>query len=48
MIAHNVYLKLDICQPHPFSPKVKAYIGFGNNCNMIKGLLKRRFWWTIS
>lgn len=28
--------------------KLKAYVGFGNNCNMIKGLIKRRFWWTVS
>jgi len=27
--------------------KLKAYVGPGNNGAMIKGLLKRRFWWTI-
>jgi len=27
--------------------KLKAYVGPGNNSAMIKGLLKRRFWWTI-
>jgi hypothetical protein len=25
----------------------KAYIGPGNNSNLVKGILKRRFWWTI-
>lgn len=48
MLAHNVYLSLDLSQPLPFSHKVKAYIGLGNNCNMIKGLIKRRFWWVLS
>ena len=28
--------------------KYKAFVGFGNNSSMIKGLLKRRFWWTIT
>ena len=27
---------------------MKAFVGFGNNGNMIKGLIKRRFWWTVS
>lgn len=27
--------------------KYKAWIGEGNNGNLIKSLLKRRFWWTI-
>lgn len=27
---------------------MKAFVGFGNNGNMIKGLIKRRFWWVIS
>lgn len=26
----------------------KAYIGPGNNSLMIKSILKRRFWWSIS
>lgn len=26
----------------------KFYVGPGNNCNLIKGVLKRRFWWTIT
>lgn len=48
MIAHNIYNNLDL---HPSNRKINfkmAYVGFGNNCNMIKGLLKRRFWWNIS
>lgn len=23
------------------------YVGRGNNCQLIRGLLKRRFWWTF-
>lgn len=48
-IAHNISISLDIkfadlsCRPK----KLKAYVGPGNNGSMIKGLLKRRFWWTI-
>jgi hypothetical protein len=26
----------------------KFYVGPGNNCNLIKGILKRRFWWTLT
>lgn len=26
----------------------KFYVGPGNNCNLIKGILKRRFWWNIT
>lgn len=26
----------------------KCYVGPGNNCNLIKGIMKRRFWWTIT
>ena len=25
----------------------RAFIGFGNNSNLIKSILKRRYWWTI-
>ena len=27
--------------------KYKAWVGLGNNGNLIKGLLKRRFWWSV-
>jgi hypothetical protein len=27
--------------------RYKAWIGGGNNGNLIKGLLKRRFWWNV-
>ena len=26
----------------------KCYVGPGNNCNLIKGIMKRRFWWTFT
>ena len=48
MIAHNVYLNLDLMHPQLSFKKMKAFVGFGNNCNMIKGLIKRRFWWVVS
>lgn len=28
--------------------RVKYYVGAGNNSAMIKGLMKRRFWWVSS
>ena len=28
--------------------KYKAFIGPGNNSSLIKGLLKRRFWWVVN
>jgi hypothetical protein len=27
--------------------KYKAWVGSGNNGNLIKSLLKRRFWWNV-
>lgn len=48
MLAHNVYMNLDIASPQISIKRLKAYVGFGNNCNMIKGLVKRRFWWTVT
>ena len=48
MLAHGVYLNLDLAPPRTSVKRIKAYVGGGNNCNMIKGLLKRRFWWVIS
>lgn len=47
MIAHNIYIQLDLKEPAPFYAKQKAFISMGNNSNMIKGLMKRRFWWNI-
>lgn len=26
----------------------KAFIGSGNNCTLIRSILKRRFWWNIT
>ena len=48
MIGHNIYINLDLGSSQTSIKRYKAYIGFGNNCNMIKGLIKRRFWWCIS
>lgn len=50
MLSHNIYinldLKLDELTNRP--KKYKAYIAIGNNGSMIRGLIKRRFWWTIT
>ena len=48
MLAHNIYLNLDFSSPQISYKKNKAFVGYGNNCNMIKGLIKRRYWWNIS
>lgn len=48
MLAHSVYLNLDLELGFNVNKKMKAFVGYGNNCNMIKGLLKRRFWWTVT
>lgn len=47
MLAHNIYINLDLRERLPFMVKLKAYVSYGNNCNMIKGLLRRRFWWNV-
>lgn len=49
MLSHNVYLNLDLKHDDIANrpKKWKAYIAAGNNGAMIKGLLKRRFWWSI-
>jgi hypothetical protein len=48
MLAHGIYINLDLPSPQYPRKKIKAFVGFGNNCNMIKGLIKRRFWWALS
>lgn len=48
LLAHNIYINLDLTHPPNSIRKLKAFVGYGNNCNMIKGLIKRRFWWTIT
>jgi hypothetical protein len=48
MLAHNISINLELHHPSPFLLKHKAYIGPGNNCNMVMGLIKRRFWWSVS
>lgn len=49
MLSHNIYVNLDLkCDDIANRPKKwKAYIAAGNNGAMIKGLIKRRFWWSI-
>lgn len=31
-----------------YETKVKIYIGPGNNSNLIKGIMRRRPWWTLT
>jgi hypothetical protein len=47
--AHNIYIKLDLAH-HDISnrnKKLKAYVATGNNGAMVRGLLKRRYWWEL-
>ncbi len=39
--AHKVYRELDIPK---YNNNFKIFIGKGNNCNLIKAVMKRRFW----
>jgi hypothetical protein len=50
MLSHNIYLNLDLGHDdiNNRSRKLKAYIAPGNNGAMVAGLIKRRFWWTIT
>ncbi len=48
-LAHGVWLNLDLKYDEINNRyrKFKAYIATGNNGAMVRGLLKRRFWWTL-
>ena len=47
--AHNIFNDLSLsAEDTAKTKKLKAYVGPGNNCSMIKSLIKRRFWWTVS
>lgn len=41
--SNGLYIK-----PSEQDTVYKAYVGVGNNSNLIKGILKRRFWWSIT
>ena len=41
--SNSLYVK-----PSEQETVYKAYIGFGNNSNMVKSILKRRCWWTVT
>lgn len=49
--AHGVYTEMEKDELEDFSlrneKKYKAWIGCGNNGNLIKTLIRRRFWWVI-
>ncbi len=50
--AHNVYMDLTKNDTDPSftiknDAKYKAWVGPGNNCLLVKGLIKRRFWWNL-
>lgn len=50
-IAHGIYAEtekdLNIEYAFKNEMRYKAWVGSGNNGNLIKGLIKRRFWWTL-
>jgi hypothetical protein len=33
--------------PELVSNPYRAYIGYGNNYHLVKGILKRRYWWMV-
>lgn len=48
--AHNIYINLDL-RSEELSAKgrrVKYFMGPGNNSAMVRGLLRRRYWWQPS
>lgn len=48
MYAHGIYQSLNLKHEEIAKhKKLKAYIAPGNNGAMVKGLLKRRFWWIL-
>ena len=47
--SNNIYVSLDLNKYDDSLniSKYKVFVGKGNNSLLIKGLLKRRFWWEI-
>lgn len=45
--SNNIYIPLDLAKLEDLSTiqKRKVYVGKGNNCLLVKSILKRRFWW---
>lgn len=37
---------LFVCTPDSLSTPYKFFVGEGNNSNLIRGLFRRRFWWS--
>jgi hypothetical protein len=48
--AHGIYINLELKNDELTARprKLKAYVALGNNGAMIRGLIKRRFWWTLA
>ena len=48
--SNNIYVSLELNKPDENinSKKYKVYICRGNNSLLIRGLMKRRFWWDIT
>ena len=38
---------LSVYTPQNVDKLYRVYIGAGNNYHLIKGIMKKRFWWTI-
>lgn len=45
--SNNIYVDLNLKSQSESYQKYKVYIGKGNNSLLIKGLIKRRFWFEI-
>lgn len=39
---------LYVFTPKQLTSPYRFFVGEGNNSNLIKGLLRRRYWWTIA
>ena len=49
MFAHSIYISIDLKNDdiNARPKKLKAFVSLGNNGAMVRGLIKRRFWWTL-
>jgi hypothetical protein len=45
--SNNIYVPFELARPDEAAPKYKAFLGKGNNCLLVKSLMKRRFWWEL-
>jgi len=37
---------LYVCTPNAINSNYKFFVGEGNNSNLIRGIMRRRYWWN--